>query len=172
MTEVLGNINLSARANRDWWRDAVVYQIYARSFADSNNDGVGDIEGIRSRLSYLSELGVDAIWITPCYDTPWNDGGYDVANYYEIAKNVGTTEQVTKLAEELHQNNMKLILDLVPNHTSSEHEWFQAARRRQVQQSKGQDCSRCRGCCLFNGCNIARYIHGLRQQASCYPDAQ
>ena len=127
MTEVLGNINLSARANRDWWRDAVVYQIYARSFADSNNDGVGDIEGIRSRLSYLSELGVDAIWITPCYDTPWNDGGYDVANYYEIAKNVGTTEQVTKLAEELHQNNMKLILDLVPNHTSSEHEWFQAA---------------------------------------------
>lgn len=123
----LGNLNLAPRAQRDWWRDAVVYQIYARSFADGNSDGIGDIAGIRAKVSYLAELGVDAIWITPCYATPWNDGGYDVANYYEIAKEVGSNDEMAQLAAELHQHNIKLILDLVPNHTSDQHEWFQAA---------------------------------------------
>ena len=127
MPESLGNQNLPNRLDRPWWRDAVVYQIYARSFADGNNDGIGDFAGIRSRVDYLSELGVDAVWITPCYATPWKDGGYDVANYYELADEVGDKSEVTLLANELHQKNMKLIMDLVPNHTSDQHAWFKEA---------------------------------------------
>lgn len=124
---LLGNQDLNSRKLRPWWRDAVVYQIYARSFADGNSDGIGDIAGIRSRINYLTELGIDAIWITPCYVTPWKDGGYDVANYFEIAPEVGSKAEVAQLATELHQHGMKLIMDLVPNHTSDQHEWFQEA---------------------------------------------
>lgn len=123
----VGNLNLPVRFDRPWWRDAVVYQIYARSFADGNNDGIGDFAGITSRIDYLAQLGIDAIWITPCYATPWKDGGYDVANYFELAKEVGEKSEVTKLADQLHQRGMRLIMDLVPNHTSDQHEWFQAA---------------------------------------------
>ena len=123
----LGNQNLPARADRPWWRDAVVYQIYARSFADGNSDGIGDIAGIASRIDYFTQLGIDAIWITPCYVTPWKDGGYDVANYYEIAPEVGSKSEVAQLATALHDRGIKLIMDLVPNHTSDQHEWFQAA---------------------------------------------
>lgn len=123
----LGNQNLPARADRPWWRDAVVYQIYSRSFADGNSDGIGDIAGIASRIDYFTQLGIDAIWITPCYVTPWKDGGYDVANYYEIAPEVGSKSEVAQLATALHERGIKLIMDLVPNHTSDQHEWFQAA---------------------------------------------
>lgn len=123
----VGNLNLPARNDRPWWRDAVVYQIYARSFADGNNDGIGDFAGITNRIDYLAQLGIDAIWITPCYATPWKDGGYDVANYYELAKEVGEKSEVTKLATALHERGMRLIMDLVPNHTSDQHEWFKAA---------------------------------------------
>ena len=123
----LGNIELADRSQRPWWRDAVVYQIYARSFADGNSDGIGDFAGISRNVDYLAKLGIDAVWITPCYATPWKDGGYDVANYYEISPEVGNKSEVSKLADLLHQRGMKLILDLVPNHTSDQHEWFQAA---------------------------------------------
>jgi len=110
-----------------WWRTAVIYQIYIRSFADGNGDGFGDIAGIRGRLSYLAALGVDAIWITPWYASPNNDGGYDVRDYRAIADEYGDVRQAELLIEEAHQHGLRVILDVVPNHTSTEHPWFQAA---------------------------------------------
>lgn len=110
-----------------WWRNAVVYQVYVRSFADGNGDGTGDIAGLRSRLDYLSELGVDALWMNPWYDSPLRDGGYDVADYRKINPLFGTVEEVEKLIEEAHSRGIRIIADLVPNHTSSDHEWFAEA---------------------------------------------
>ena len=118
---------LASRAQRPWWRDAVTYQIYIRSFADSNGDGIGDVEGIRSRLPYLKKLGVDAIWITPWYPSPQHDHGYDVADYMDIEPDYGTLAQAETLIKEAHEFGIKLIVDIVPNHTSSDHVWFQAA---------------------------------------------
>lgn len=118
---------LASRAERPWWRDAVTYQIYIRSFADSNGDGIGDVEGIRSRLPYLKSLGVDAIWITPWYPSPQHDHGYDVADYMDIEPDYGTLAEVETLIKETHNFGIKFIIDIVPNHTSSDHEWFQAA---------------------------------------------
>jgi alpha-glucosidase len=112
---------------RAWWRDAVVYQIYIRSFADGNGDGIGDIAGIRSRLSYLQELGVDALWINPWYPSPMADGGYDVADYRGIEPVFGTTEEAFTLIEEAHALGLRVLLDIVPNHTSDQHPWFRAA---------------------------------------------
>jgi alpha-glucosidase len=114
-------------AQAAWWRRAVIYQIYIRSFADGNGDGVGDIGGIRSRLPYLNELGVDAIWITPWYPSPMADGGYDVADYRDIDATFGTLAEADRLIEEAHQRNIRVIIDLVPNHTSNQHPWFRAA---------------------------------------------
>ncbi len=118
---------LPTRVERPWWRDAVTYQIYIRSFADSNGDGKGDIDGIRSRLPYLKELGVDAIWITPWYPSPQKDHGYDVANYIDIEPEYGTLAEAEALIKETHQHGMRILLDIVPNHSSDLHEWFQAA---------------------------------------------
>ena len=118
---------LASRAQRPWWRDAVTYQIYIRSFADSNGDGIGDVEGIRSRLPYLKKLGVDAIWITPWYPSPQHDHGYDVADYMDIEPDYGTLAEAESLIKETHEFGIKLIVDIVPNHTSSDHAWFQAA---------------------------------------------
>ena len=118
---------LASRAQRPWWRDAVTYQIYIRSFADSNGDGIGDVEGIRSRLPYLKKLGVDAIWITPWYPSPQHDHGYDVADYMDIEPDYGTLAQAETLIKEAHEFGIKFIVDIVPNHTSSDHAWFQAA---------------------------------------------
>ncbi|MFC4537016.1 alpha-amylase family glycosyl hydrolase [Sphaerisporangium dianthi] len=108
----------------DWWRHAVVYQIYIRSFADGNGDGVGDIAGIRSRLPYLADLGVDALWITPWYRSPMADGGYDVADFRAIAPEFGTLTEAERLIEEIHEHGLRLIVDIVPNHTSDRHRWF------------------------------------------------
>ena len=118
---------LPSRSERPWWRDAVTYQIYIRSFADANGDGKGDIEGIRSRLPYLKKLGVDAIWITPGYPSPQNDHGYDVADYMSIEPDYGTLADAERLIKETHEHGMKLIVDIVPNHSSDVHVWFQAA---------------------------------------------
>ncbi len=114
-------------ADRQWWRDAVIYQVYLRSFADDNGDGTGDIAGLRSRLPYLESLGVDGIWINPWYESPFNDGGYDVADYRSIHPRFGTLEEAKSLIEEARDNNLRLLVDLVPNHTSSEHAWFRGA---------------------------------------------
>ena len=118
---------LASRKERPWWRDAVTYQIYIRSFADANGDGIGDVEGIRSRLPYLKELGVDAIWITPWYPSPQNDHGYDVSDYMDIEPQYGTLADAEKLIKETHDHGIKFIVDVVPNHTSDQHKWFQAA---------------------------------------------
>lgn len=112
-----------------WWRSAVIYQVYIRSFADGNGDGVGDIAGLRSRLGYLHELGIDAIWINPWYPSPLADAGYDVADYRAIEPRFGTIGEATALFAEAHALGMRVILDIVPNHTSSEHAWFAAALR-------------------------------------------
>jgi alpha-glucosidase len=118
---------LASRKERPWWRDAVTYQIYIRSFADANGDGIGDVEGIRSRLPYLKELGVDAIWITPWYPSPQNDHGYDVSDYMDIEPQYGTLADAEKLIKETHDHGIKFIVDIVPNHTSDQHKWFHAA---------------------------------------------
>jgi len=118
---------LASRKERPWWRDAVTYQIYIRSFADSNGDGIGDVEGIRSRLPYLKQLGIDAIWITPWYPSPQNDHGYDVSDYMDIEPQYGTLADAEKLIKATHDHGLKFIVDIVPNHTSDQHKWFQAA---------------------------------------------
>lgn len=110
-----------------WWRSAVIYQVYIRSFADGDGDGVGDIAGLRSRLDHLAELGVDALWINPWYPSPLADAGYDVADYRAVEPRFGTTEQAEDLVREAHERGLRVILDIVPNHTSSQHAWFQAA---------------------------------------------
>ncbi|MFP3881366.1 MAG: glycoside hydrolase family 13 protein [Actinomycetota bacterium] len=113
--------------NYPWWRNSLVYQVYIRSFADGDGDGTGDIAGLRSRLPYLASLGVDAIWVNPWYESPMNDGGYDVADYRSINPLFGTLDEAKLLIEEASDLGLRLLADLVPNHTSSEHEWFQAA---------------------------------------------
>jgi alpha-glucosidase len=111
-----------------WWQTAVIYQIYPRSFLDSNGDGVGDLSGITSKLDYLHWLGVDAIWLSPIYPSPMADFGYDISNYTEVHPLFGTLQDLDTLLEQAHQRDLKLILDFVPNHTSDEHPWFQQAR--------------------------------------------
>ena len=110
-----------------WWQTAVVYQVYIRSFADGNGDGIGDIQGMRARLPYLAQLGVDAIWINPWYPSPMADAGYDVADYRDIEPSYGTLDEAQTLISEAHALGIRVLLDIVPNHTSDEHVWFRAA---------------------------------------------
>ncbi|MFF1869282.1 glycoside hydrolase family 13 protein [Kitasatospora herbaricolor] len=111
----------------DWWRDAAIYQVYPRSFADGNGDGTGDLAGVRSRLPYLAELGVDAIWFNPWYPSPMADGGYDVADYRDVDPLFGTLDEAEKLIDEALGLGIRTIVDIVPNHVSSEHPWFKEA---------------------------------------------
>ena len=113
--------------NENWWKESVVYQIYPRSFQDSNHDGIGDLGGILRRLDYLKDLGVDVVWLCPIYDSPNVDNGYDIRNYKEILDTFGTMEDFDRLLEGLHSRGMKLVMDLVVNHTSDQHVWFQEA---------------------------------------------
>ncbi|HKL99783.1 MAG TPA: alpha-glucosidase [Mobilitalea sp.] len=110
-----------------WWKEAVFYQIYPRSFKDSNGDGIGDLIGIIEKLDYLKELGIDAIWLSPIYDSPNDDNGYDIRDYRKIMTEFGSMEDFNLLLTELHNRGMRLIMDLVVNHTSDEHEWYQKA---------------------------------------------
>jgi alpha-glucosidase len=110
-----------------WWRGAAIYQVYLRSFADGNGDGLGDLAGLRSRLSYLSDLGIDAIWLNPWYPSPMSDGGYDVADYRNIEPVFGTLAEAEKLIQEAHELTIKIIIDVVPNHSSDQNAWFQEA---------------------------------------------
>ena len=109
-----------------WWRSAVIYQVYIRSFADGDGDGVGDITGLRERLPYLSRLGVDAIWINPWYPSPMKDAGYDVSDFRDVDPVFGTLADAETMIAEAHAHGIRVLLDLVPNHVSDQHEWFQA----------------------------------------------
>src|SRR5205085_8477835 len=112
-------------ANPDpWWRHAVIYEIYPRSFQDSNGDGVGDLNGITERLDYLQALGVDAIWISPMYPSPQVDFGYDISDYENVDPQYGTLKDFDRLMEEANKRNIRVILDMVLNHTSDKHKWF------------------------------------------------
>jgi alpha-glucosidase len=111
-----------------WWKTAIIYQVYPRSFKDSNNDGVGDLKGITEKLDYLKWLGVDTIWISPIYPSPMKDFGYDISDYESIHPLFGNMEDFMNLVREIHDQDMKLILDLVPNHTSDEHPWFMESK--------------------------------------------
>ena len=111
-----------------WWHNAVVYQIYPRSFYDSNNDGIGDINGIRKKLPYLEKLGISVIWLSPVYCSPNDDNGYDISDYYDISPDFGTLNNMKALINEVKAHNIKIIMDLVVNHTSDEHKWFIEAK--------------------------------------------
>jgi alpha-glucosidase len=118
---------MTQQGGKHWWTDAVVYQVYVRSFADGNGDGIGDLDGIRQRLDHIASLGVDAIWLNPCYPSPQRDHGYDVADYYSIHHEYGTLDTFDALLAEARTHGIKILMDLVPNHCSNDHEWFQAA---------------------------------------------
>ncbi|MFC3493900.1 glycoside hydrolase family 13 protein [Glycomyces rhizosphaerae] len=130
MTELLNSTadaTTASRIDADWWRQATVYQIYPRSFADANGDGIGDLPGIASRADYLARLGIDAVWLSPFYPSALADGGYDVADYRNVDPRLGTLDDFDAMLEALHAKGIKLIVDIVPNHSSDLHEWFQAA---------------------------------------------
>ena len=110
--------------NRAWWQSAVIYEIYPRSFQDSNGDGIGDLAGIIQRLDYLVKLGIDAIWIAPIFESPMADFGYDVADYCSVDPIFGTMADFVRLLEEAHRRSIRVILDFVPNHSSNLHPWF------------------------------------------------
>ncbi|MEH7072933.1 glycoside hydrolase family 13 protein [Neobacillus drentensis] len=120
------------KTNDQWWKKSVVYQIYPRSFFDSNGDGIGDIQGIIQKLDYLNLLGVDVVWLSPVYDSPNDDNGYDIRDYQKIMEEFGTMADFDQLLDELHKRGMRLVMDLVVNHTSDEHEWF-------IQSKKSKD---------------------------------
>ncbi|MET8679792.1 glycoside hydrolase family 13 protein [Streptomyces sp. NPDC004647] len=136
-------------AGGNWWRSAVIYQVYIRSFADGNGDGTGDLSGLRKRLPYLSGLGVDALWLNPWYPSPMADGGYDVADYRDIDPAFGTLAEAQTMIEEAHDLGLRIVIDIVPNHTSDQHHWFRqaladgpgsAARERYIfRDGRGQD---------------------------------
>lgn len=115
-------------AKTRWYKDAIIYQIYPRSFCDSNGDGIGDIRGIISKLDYLKELGINCVWLSPCYKSPNDDNGYDISNYRDIMDEFGTLEDWQEMIDGMHARGIRLIMDLVVNHTSDEHEWFKQAR--------------------------------------------
>ena len=119
----------AAGINMEWWKKSVVYQIYVKSFQDSNNDGVGDLQGIISRLDYLKTLGVDVLWLTPIFKSPNDDNGYDISDYRSIQSEFGTMSDFEELLDKAHQKDIKIILDLVFNHTSDEHFWFQESKK-------------------------------------------
>ncbi len=113
---------------RKWWQDAIIYQVYLRSFKDDNNDGIGDFKGLINKLDYFVNLGVNALWVSPHYQSPMDDNGYDISDFYKVSKDYGTIDDVKEFIEKAHNRDIKVIFDLVLNHTSDEHEWFKAAK--------------------------------------------
>ncbi|RLU25538.1 hypothetical protein DMN91_001694 [Ooceraea biroi] len=119
-----------AKTGKNWYKNSLVYQIYPRSFKDSNGDGIGDLNGITSKLEHIADIGADALWLSPIYSSPQGDFGYDIANYTGIDKDYGTLADFDELVTKAKSLGMKVILDFVPNHSSHEHEWFKKSVRR------------------------------------------
>ena len=114
--------------DKKWWKEAIVYQIYPRSFQDTDGDGVGDLQGIINRLDYVKNLGVTAVWLNPIYSSPNDDNGYDVSDYRNIMSDFGTMEDFDTMLSEMHARDIKLVMDIVVNHSSDEHPWFKESR--------------------------------------------
>src|SRR4029453_17439826 len=127
MPLLLNSPTKEAVMNVPWWREAVVYQVYPRSFADGDDDGTGDLPGVRSRLDYLGERGVDALWLSPFYPSPLHDHGYDVSDYTDVDPRFGTLEDFDALVADAHALGLRVVVDIVPNHPASEHPWFRNA---------------------------------------------
>ena len=125
--DVANGVSHHSRAGAEWWRSGTIYQIYPRSFADANGDGMGDLAGITSRLESLSTLGIDAVWLSPFYKSPQKDAGYDVSDYCDVDPLFGTLEDFDRMLNRAHELGLKVLIDLVPNHSSDQHKWFQAA---------------------------------------------
>ena len=121
MTTTIQEEKTMAEEKKAWWKEAVIYQIYPRSFADSNGDGIGDLNGITAHLDYLETLGIDVIWLSPVYKSPNDDNGYDISDYRDIMDDFGTMEDFDRLLAEAHRHHIKIVMDLVVNHTSDEH---------------------------------------------------
>ncbi|MCL2321319.1 MAG: alpha-glucosidase [Oscillospiraceae bacterium] len=134
-------LNDDSEIVRKWWKEAVFYQIYPKSFMDLNGDGIGDLRGIISKLDYIKDLGVDAIWLCPIYDSPFDDNGYDIRDYYKISDVFGTMDDFDELLSKVHRRGIKLIMDLVVNHTSDEHQWFKGDHKDFyfIKESKGNN---------------------------------
>ena len=113
----------------EWLEKTVFYEIYPQTFYDSNGDGIGDIQGIIEKLDYVKGLGCNALWINPCFDSPFRDAGYDVRDYKKVAPRYGSNEDLFRLFDEAHRRNMRVLLDLVPGHTSEEHSWFTESKK-------------------------------------------
>lgn len=126
----MSSIEAKAVPERQWWKEAVVYQIYPKSFDDADDDGIGDLRGIERRVEYLDELGVDAVWLCPVYESPQADNGYDISDYRSIHEAYGDLDDWNRLLDALHERDIRLVMDLVVNHTSDEHEWFRRSRQR------------------------------------------
>ena len=130
---------------KTWWKEAVIYQIYPRSFNDSNGDGVGDIKGITAKLDYLADLGVDVLWLSPIFKSPNDDNGYDISDYCDIMTEFGNMTDFDEMLQKAHSLGLKIILDLVVNHSSDEHRWFQGIIQRgltRLDRTYSTQCSR------------------------------
>ena len=122
--------------NEEWWRGAVIYQIYPRSFMDGNDDGIGDLAGIASKMDYIASLGVDAIWISPFFKSPMKDFGYDISDYRDVDPQFGTLDDFKRVLDEAHKRTLKVLLDQVWSHTSDQHIWFKESRQDKSNQKQ------------------------------------
>ena len=148
-----------------WLKDAVFYEIYPQSFQDTNGDGIGDFQGITGKLDYIRDLGCNALWINPCFDSPFKDAGYDVRDYKKAAPRYGTNEDLYHLFEEAHKRGIRVLLDLVPGHTSEEHEWFTMSQKAETNEYSNRYIwtNHC-----FEGAKGFPYIGGESERSGVY----
>ena len=149
----------------EWLKDTVFYEIYPQSFKDSNGDGIGDINGIIQKLDYIRSLGCNALWINPCYDSPFRDAGYDVRDYKKVAPRYGTNEDLYRLFDEAHRKGIRVLLDLVPGHTSEEHPWFRESQK--AEKNEYTDRFIWTDFC-FQAADGFPYIGGESERSGCY----
>ena len=152
----------------NWLKNAVFYEIYPQSFADTNGDGIGDIQGIIDHLDYIQELGCNAVWLNPCFESPFLDAGYDVSDYMKVAPRYGTNADLKRLFEEVHRRDMHVMLDLVPGHTSWDHPWFQESLKPEKNAYSGRYVWTDEAWKSFEGVGSIRgFLRGLSQRDGC-----